>query len=557
MIKWIRISTRDHASIQPLISSTTFSTYSNQPQNLLDHPILPLLQHVHNQKLDFRILHAHTITSGMFQDPFTCSRLVEFCFKSKSSKYTHPDYAQLLFQSIHYPDLYTWNAIIFGHINHDSPLTSITYYLQMLQRGVSPNNYTFGLVLKACIKLNSADKNVVDAMELGRMMHCQILKNGAEDFLVIRNSLMNMYCNMGCLVEARLLFDHSLSLDLISWNCLISAYGRCGDVEDARKLFDEMPERNLVSWGAMIDGYVMNCRFSEALALFNYMQDSGLQPDAMTLVCVLKASGNLGALDQGKLIHLFIDENKFPWQRNVLLGTALIDMYAKCGCVDVAMDLFNAIHDKDVVLWNAMISGLAMHGHGDDALELFSEMKRHGTVANSATFVTVLSACAHSGMVERGIEIFKSIMEPGIEHYGCLADILGRAGRVYEAEKILLNMPMEPQASQWGALMAACRTYNNNEVGERVGKRLIKLEPQDGGRYVVLANMYAAAGRWDDARVIRREMDHRGAKKETGCSIIENGGILHEFIVEDTKHPCSGEIYQMLDDLEREMKIYK
>ncbi|PIA39863.1 hypothetical protein AQUCO_02600370v1 [Aquilegia coerulea] len=359
------------------------------------------------------------------------------------------------------------------------------------------------------------------------MVHGQIMKYGVEGFLIIRNSLMNMYCSMGCLLEARLLFDKSLCLDLISWNCMITAYGRCGEVEAAKDLFEKMPERNLVSWGAMIDGYVMNGEFSEALKLYNDMQVSGLKPDAMTL--------------------------------NVILGTALVDMYAKCGCINVALDLFDGIHHKDVILWNAMIGGLAMHGYGRDALELFFDMRRHGTLPNSTTFVTVLSACAHSGMVEKGIGIFESMkeygVEPGIEHYGCLADILGRAGRVHEAEQILSNMPMEPQASHWGALMAACRTHNNIEVGERVGKHLISMEPHDGGRYILLSNMYAAVGRWEDARNIRREMDRKGAKKETGCSSIEKDGSLEEFVVGDTTHHCSREIYEMLDDLERAMKM--
>ncbi|KAF9589843.1 hypothetical protein IFM89_028778 [Coptis chinensis] len=428
----------------------------------------------------------------------------------------------------------------------------------MLGSGVKPNIYTFALVIKACI-VNTSGENLVEEVKLGRVIHGQVFKNGVEENVIVRNSIMKMYCNMGCLIEARLLFDGSLNLDLISWNSMISAYGKSGQVELGRELFERMPERSLVSWGAMIDGYVVSGGFSEALSLFDDMQVSGLKPDAMTLVSVLKASCNLGALDKGKWVHRYVDENKLGWEKNVVLGTALVDMYAKCGCIDVALELFDRIKDKDVVLWNAMISGLALHGHGRDALELYFTMKRRGTMPNPTTFVTVLSACAHSGMVAEGIEIFKTMkangIEPGIEHYGCLADIFGRAGRVQEAEEILFNMPMEPQASQLGALMAACRKHNNVEVGERVGKRLISLEPHDGGRYVLLSNIYAAAGRWDDARSVRREMDHKGAKKETGCSSIEQDGIMHDFIVGDTTNSHSRDIYEMLDDLEKEMKM--
>ncbi|XP_043688952.1 pentatricopeptide repeat-containing protein At5g66520-like [Telopea speciosissima] len=513
--------------------------------------ILSLLEASFNRSIDLKALHGHTITSGLIRDPFVASRLVEFCFKSGRGD---PQYARVIFHSLDLPDVYTWNAMIIGHAERDSPKSGVSYYFQMLARRVPPDNYTFALVVKACM-MGSCEDN-----ELGRKIHGQILKQGMEDLVVVRNSLMNMYCKMGQLEVACLLFDESLNLDLVSWNSMISAYGKHGNVEAARELFDKMPQRTLVSWSAMIDGYVKSGSFVEALRLFSEMQALGVKPDVVTLVTVLKACANLGALDQGRWVHLYIDRNKLGWERNVVLGTALVDMYAKCGCIDVAFELFDGIHIKDAILWNAMIGGLAMHGHGWEALEIFSRMRRHGMMLNETTFLTVISACAHSGMAAEGVEIFESMkreygIEPKVEHYGCLADLLGRAGLVHEAEEVLCNMPMEPLASQWGALMAACRTHNNVEVGERVGKRLILMEPLDGGRYVLLSNIYAAAGRWEDARKTRRAMEDIGAKKETGCSFIELDGNIHEFIVGDTNHPQSREIYGMLGELKRELKM--
>ncbi|KAF8408632.1 hypothetical protein HHK36_004695 [Tetracentron sinense] len=553
---WPRIPTMTHSSA--LFASTTGNFDSNPGRKQSsDHPILQILEVCYKHPTDIRTLHAYTITSSLIRDTFAASRIVEFCFKSGRGD---PGYARVIFDFMDGPDVYTWNVMIIGHVEQESARSGITYYFRMLERRVPPNNYTFGLVMKACIIMCSSGDHH-DSSEVGRKMHGQILKHGMEDSVVVRNSLMNMYCNMGHLGEARLLFDKSLFLDLISWNTMISSYGKHGDVVAAKELFERMPERSLVSWSAMIDGYVRSGGFTEALGLFNEMQASGMKPDVITLVSVLKACANLGALDQGRWVHLYVDKNRLGWERNVVLGTALVDMYAKCGCIEVSLELFQGMHDKDIILWNAMIGGLALHGRGWDAFEIFSRMRRYGTMPNETTFLTLLCACAHSGMVREGVEIFESMkkeygIEARVEHYGCLADLLGRSGLVHEAEELLCNMPMEPQASHWGALMAACRTHNNNiDVGERVGKRLILLEPLDGGRYIILSNIYAAAGRWEDARETRRAMEEKGAKKEAGRSFIEWDGVVHGFMVGDRTHTQSKEIYAMLRELERESKM--
>jgi pentatricopeptide repeat protein len=221
--------------------------------------------------------------------------------------------------------------------------------------------------------------------------------------------------------------------------------------------------------------------------------------------------------------------------------------------------VFDGVQSHDVVLWNAMIGGLAMNGHGKRALELFRRMLDKGFVPNESTFVVVLCACTHTGRVDEGKDVFSSMRDHGIEprreHYGCLADLLGRAGLMEEAEAVLLDMPMEPHASQWGALMSSCLMHNNVGVGERVGKKLIELEPDDGGRYVVLFNLYAVNGLWEDAKALRKMMEERGAKKETGLSFIEWNGLVHEFRSGDTRHPQTRLIYALLEDMEQRLQL--
>ncbi|KAG0467071.1 hypothetical protein HPP92_018651 [Vanilla planifolia] len=509
-------------------SSSSFPTAQLNPTSsgrfIQDHPIFFLLQQARCLP-DPRILHTCVVVSGLIHDSFAVSRLVQFFLRPEASDLR---YASAIFLSLCHPDVYTWNAIILGQTELGSPESAVSFYFRMRATDSPPNLYTFALLVKAC--QDHRDGN--DSVLLGKKIHGQVMKTGAEDFIVVKNSLLSMYCNLGLLDDARLLFDGNFCRDLISWNVLISAYGKNGDKMTARSLFDKMPQRNLVSWSALLDGYVWSGDCRGALRLFDRLLAEGIKPDVITMVTVLKACACCGALDQGRWIHLYIKHNKLCSDNNLILSTALVDMYCRCGCVDAAFDVFDKMADSgDAALWNAMIGGLSMHGHGHQAVDLFTRMTEKGLAPTEATYVTVLCACSRAGMVDEGVKIFETMeahgVQPQREHYGCLADLMGRAGKVHKAEEILLGMPMEPQASQWGALMAACRTHKEVEVGERVGKQLIELEPGDGGRYVMLANTYAEAGRWKEVIDARRKMDDRGVKKEAGWSLIEwNGTVL-------------------------------
>ncbi|KAI0503477.1 hypothetical protein KFK09_014411 [Dendrobium nobile] len=537
-----------------LTFSIFFSSSSSYPLSKLQFILqnsgllLHQFQHLH----DLRILHCNFITSGLIHDTFAASRFIQFLLRSSTADL---HYASAIFNSLRHPDVFTWNNVIAAHIELGSLDSAVTLYFSMRSSGSMPNLYTFALLVKACRKYRDAD-----SVKQGMKVHGQVMKNGAMDFLVVKNSFLSMYCDMRMLNDARLLFDESCDLDLISWNAIVSGYGKSGDVKTARYLFDEMPERNLVSWSAMIDGYVRSGDCVEALRLFNRLQCEGIRPDVITLVTILKACGCSGAIRQGWWIHLYIERNKLGGNgNNIILCTALVDMYCRCGCIDAAFDVFNRVLNKDIVLWNAMIGGLAMHGHGHQALELFGRMMEAGMVPSESTYIGVMCACTHAGMVDEGIEIFESMkahgVEPQKEHYGCLADLMGRAGRICKAEEVLLNMPMEPQAEQWGALMSACRMHNEFDIGVRVGKHLIELEPHDAGRYVMLANLYANAGRWKEAMAVRREMEERGMKKEAGCSLIEWNGIVEEFVAGDWSHQQSKRIHEMIGEMERRLEM--
>uniref|UniRef100_A0A0D9VGZ5 DYW domain-containing protein n=1 Tax=Leersia perrieri TaxID=77586 RepID=A0A0D9VGZ5_9ORYZ len=422
-----------------------------------------------------------------------------------------------------------------------------------------PTPFTFSFLLSAL-----ASSSPPPSLAAARVAHAQAFRCGALAHPVVTNSLLKLYLSLGVPghAHARGVFDSAGSaLDVVSWNTMVSGYGKGGDLGAAREVFDRMPERSLVSWSAMVDACVRCGEFGEALWVFDrMMREERFRPDAVVLVSVLKACAHLGAVERGRWVHRYLEEEGFGGTiGNVMLETALVDMYCKCGCMEEAWRVFDGVRGGDVVLWNAMIGGLAMNGYGERALGLFRRMLQKGFLPNESTFIVVLCACTHTGRVDEGKEIFDSMQKHGVkpqrEHYGCLADLLGRAGCVEEAEALLLDMPMEPHASQWGALMSSCQMHNDINVGERVGKRLIELEPDDGGRYVVLFNLYAINGRWEDAKAIRQMMEERGAKKETGLSFIEWNGLVHEFVSGDVRHPQTRKIYALLEDIERRLKL--
>lgn len=292
--------------------------------------------------------------------------------------------------------------------------------------------------------------------------------------------------------------------------------------------------------------------------MFREMQIAGLCPSYVTLVSVLPAILRLGALGLGKWVHVYAMKKDI--EANDELVSALIDMYSKCGSMYLALQVFEeGLSSRNAVTWSAIIGGLAMHGRAKDAIEYFSKMEQTGVTPTNVTFIGLLSACSHAGLVDEGRSYFNKMirvygLSPKIEHYGCMVDLFGRAGPLEEAEELVSNMPMKPDDVIWKALLGACKIHGNVEMGERVGKRLVELVPHDSGCYVLLSNMYASLGNWNAVAKVRLTMKERDTVKDPGCSWIEIDGMIHEFLVQDDSHPRKNEIHSMFEEMADRLK---
>lgn len=346
---------------------------------------------------------------------------------------------------------------------------------------------------------------------------------GAAD-VVSWTAMVTGYSNSGQVDRARWFFDRVESKNSITWNAMIAGYARARRKEEACNLFDEMPERNEASWGSMVSGFSQCGLCRDAMAVFWKMVRGGVSPNEATLVSMVSACAQSRTLEHGERVYRYIKKHRV--KMSLILATVLVDMYGKCGNIGEAIRIFNAMPVKNVYSWNSMITGLANSGYGRQALTLFWKMRLAGIEPNDVTFIGLLSACSHSGLVDKGRWFFDVMtrvygIRPSEEHYGCMTDLLARAGMIKDAVEFMDGMPVEPHPGLLGALAGACRTHEELELGEEVAKRLIELEPHHGGRYVLLANMYAAARRWDDVSMVRRMLKERRVVKVAGNSSVE------------------------------------
>ncbi|KAF8113853.1 hypothetical protein N665_0045s0092 [Sinapis alba] len=374
--------------------------------------------------------------------------------------------------------------------------------------------------------------------------------------IVIYNAMMDGYVKSGDMTSARRLFDEMSNKTVITWTTMIHGYCNNKELESARELFDAMPERNLVSWNTMISGYCQNKQPQEAIRLFQEMQaTTSLDPDDVTIVSVVPAISDTGALSLGEWCHRFVQRRKLD--KKVKVCTAILDMYSKCGEIEKAKRMFDEMREKEVASWNAMINGYALNGNACAALDLFLTMMRE-VKPDEVTMLAVLSACNHGGLVEEGRKWFNMMEEFGliakIEHYGCMVDLLGRAGQLKEAEDVITNMPFEPNGIILSSFLSACGQYKDTERAERVLMKAVELEPQNDGNYVLLRNLYAADSRWDDVRMVKNMMRKNEATKEVGCSTIEIDAVVSEFISGDTTHPHRRNIHLALGKLLMHMR---
>ncbi|CAK9226631.1 unnamed protein product [Sphagnum troendelagicum] len=463
-------------------------------------------------------VHAHISKRKLDRDLILGNNLISMYVKCGSISR-----ARQVFNTMLERDVVSWTAMIAGVAKQRDVKGAFEAFQQMQQEGLKPNVITFMSILNACA--------CPAALEKGRHIHSLIVETGADS-------------------------------DVSVLNALISMYSRCNSIVDARQIFDgmckrNMPVRNVVSWTAMISGSAQQGYAEDALDLFQQMQQEGVKPNKVTFISVLNACASLSALEEGKKLHDLIV--KAGLQPDVSVGNALISMYSKCGSLDEASKVFHRMAHRDVVSWNAMISGNAHHGHCHEGLDLFEKMQLEGVRPDKVTFIAVLQACSHAGFIDLGRHYFCSMIQDyGIaqtgEHYGTMVDLVGRAGHLDEAEEILNKKPFQPGALELGALLSACRVHGAVEIAERAADSAFKLEPEKSGIYVMLANIYAAAGRWDGARNVRLLMEERGVKKEPGRSWIEVKNKVHSFVSEDQTHQQTEEIYAELARLTRQMK---
>nr|XP_043605912.1 pentatricopeptide repeat-containing protein At3g02330, mitochondrial [Erigeron canadensis]XP_043605913.1 pentatricopeptide repeat-containing protein At3g02330, mitochondrial [Erigeron canadensis] len=425
--------------------------------------------------------------------------------------------ARRVFDEMQVRDAVSWNAIIAAYEQNGKVDETLQLLVWMLSSGLEPDEFTFGSVLKACAALQS--------LNLGMEVHGRVIKSGMGLESFVGSALVDMYC-------------------------------KCAKVEDAEKLHERMEKQTMVSWNAIISGFSSHEQSEEAQKFFSQMLQIGIKPDNFTFATVLDTCANLATISLGRQIHGQIIKQEM--QSDVFICSTLVDMYSKCGNMQDSRLMFEKSPNKDLVIWNAMICGYANHGRGNDAISVFESMKLNNVKPNLATFVSVLRACAHVGRVEEGSQYFNSMLidyglNPQLEHYSCMVDILGRSGQVNKAVDLINDMPMKADDVIWRTLLGICMLQKNVEVAEKAASSLLQLDPLDSSAYILLANIYSDAGMWEETKMIRKIMRRIGCKKEPGCSWTEVKSELHMFTAADKAHPICNEIYEKLDELICEM----
>nr|XP_043613307.1 pentatricopeptide repeat-containing protein At2g21090 [Erigeron canadensis]XP_043613308.1 pentatricopeptide repeat-containing protein At2g21090 [Erigeron canadensis] len=458
--------------------------------------------------------------------------------------------ARSLFDRMEEKDVVTWNTMIIGYAQVGECDEAMKFYkvLRMLDIGV--NEFSFSGVLTVCVKRKD--------FWLTRQVHCQVFYVGFLSNVVLCSSVIDCYAKCGEMNDARKLFDEMPNKDILAWTTMVSGYAKWGDMKLARGLFDDMPKKNPISWNAVISGYTRHGLGCEALELFAEMMVKRVKPDQFTFSSALCACASIASIRVGKQIHGFMIRTYFA--PNTIVVGSLIDMYSKCGNLELGLRVFKITDCKhNTMLWNTMISALAQHGHGESAMELFSYMVELQVPLDRITFVIVLNACSHSGLVQKGLHFFNTVMHehniiPDQEHYACLVDLLGRAGCFDELVNQLTKMPVKPDALVWKALLGVCRLHGNLELGRKAAERLIECEPQLSVGYVLLSGIYAASGKWDSVAKVRKLMNERDVSKDAGINCLENENKFHAFTVSDKSHTSKDEIDSVLEILATQME---
>ncbi|ONK78267.1 uncharacterized protein A4U43_C02F16470 [Asparagus officinalis] len=467
-----------------------------------------------------RRVHCHSLKTGFVFDVFVSNALIHLY-----SSCGELNNARLIFDEMPVRDLVTWNSLICGYGQHNYLVDVLVLFEMMNAEGVKADKVTMVKVLSACTRLGEWD--------LAKAMIKRIEENRIEIDAYLGNTLIDYYGRRGALGSAEKVLREMKEKNIVTMNAMITTYSKAGDLASARDVFNGIRDKDLISWSSIIAGYAQANKFSDALALFKKMQSTNIKPDEIVLVSVLSACAHLGKLNLGRWIHLYIVRNNI--KADIHVGNSLIDMYSKCGCIMEAFEIFGKMKERDILTWNSIIFGLATHGFVESALKVFSDMLSEDFEPNVVTFLGVLIACTHRGLVDKGLRYFESMrevygVEPEMKHYGCVVDLLSRSGELDRAFEFIEEMPMMPDPIIWRTLLGACKLHGNVELAETVTIKLVEVDRENSGNYVLLSNTYASVNRWNDVMKVREIMNETNAEKLPGCSLIEESNLEDDFI---------------------------
>lgn len=528
-------------------------------------------------------VHGFSVASGLSLHPFVGSSLIHFYLKCDDMVSAHKMFdnmverdvvswsalassyakkgdvvnARKVFNEVENlglePNIVSWNGMIAGFNQSGCFLQAVLMFQEMHYHGFTPDGIGISSVLPSISDLGY--------LHVGRQVHGLVIKTGFADDMCTVSALIDMYSKCRCPQEMSQVFEDMDHVDVGACNSLIAGFGRHGLVDRALQVFRKAMvqgiELNVVSWTSVIACCSQNGKDIEALEIFREMQAAGVKPNAMTIPCLLPACGNIAALMHGKAAHCF--SIRRCTTADVYVASALVDMYANCGKIQEARCCFDRIPARNLVCWNAMLGAYSMHGKAKEAIEVFLWMQRCGQKPDSVTFTSLLSACSQGGLTEEGYHYFESMskdygVEPRVEHYACMASLLGRAGKLEEAYSLITEMPHVPDACVWGALLSSCRLHHNVSLGELAAEKLFELEPDNPGNYILLSNIYASKGKWEEVDKVRDMMREKGLKKNPGCSWIELKTKIHMIVAGDKSLPQMAQILDRLAKVSSEMK---
>ncbi|KAK1628568.1 hypothetical protein QYE76_002883 [Lolium multiflorum] len=457
--------------------------------------------------------HGLAVQLGLVADTLTCNILINLYTKCGRN-----DCARYVFDAMLVRSIVSWNTMIAGYTRSGEDVQALKLFSRMHQEGTPLSEFTLSSTICAC-----AAKYAINEC---RQLHTVALK---------------------------------LALDSNSFvgTAILDVYAKCNMIKDACWVFEMMPYKTGVTWSSLFAGYVQNGLHEEALCLFRSAQSEGVELTEFTLSAVISACASLASKIEGTQLHSV--SVKCGFHGNLFVAASLVDLYARCGQIEKAYAVFAYMEHKNVVIWNAMIAGFSRHAHSWEAMILFEKMHQLELFPNEVTYLSVLSVCSHAGLVEEGRHYFNLLMsdqtvEPNVLHYSCMVDVLGRSGKTDEAWELLHKMPFEPTASMWGSLLGSCRNYTNSRLARIAAEQLFQLEPDNGGNHVLLSNVYAASGNWENVAMSRKYLKDSGAKKEPGRSWIEAKGKIHVFVVGERKHPEITDIHNKLEEIYDDMR---